>query len=370
MAGGIVQGQLSEDIDLGGGGTQIKKNQASHGFNLYEPIYHNGSTWELAQADDAATLAEYIVIAVEDANSFVATKFGEVEAIGHGFITGEHYFLSSTVAGGAEISESTTWSSPLFYVEDANTLQIEVYRPSVSTSSPVFVPVENAVWGNGGGATGGDTSLIASVVFVDPHYRIEYVVGAFTAIPTTLAIVAQEVNNYTWVAHVDNESTTGCDVTIKGRRSDNIVFTNGSAAAWNWHISKNLADYTDPLVIAGAKTKWQTKKMTTTNTPSQMNYSGLTVGDTYELYIHGRIQAANNSITLAVYNGATYLGALTKQLLLINPSFDSHSVKFTFEASDPSITYVQSGGAVLVGGADETFATLVERKTYEQTSQW
>jgi len=124
------------------GGTAIEKNQTAHGFSVLDAIYHDGTSWEKAQANDAETLAEYVVTEVTDVDNFVAYKFGEVTVTSHGKTVGEHYFLSETVAGGGQTSEPGTYSSPLYYVEDVDTIHIEVYRPAeVSGTTPTSIDV-------------------------------------------------------------------------------------------------------------------------------------------------------------------------------------------------------------------------------------
>lgn len=100
-------------------------------FNQLDAIYHNGSSWVPAQADDGATLAEYVVTSTPHTASFTAAKFGRY-AISNSLTVGEHYFLSATTAGGSSTVEGTTYSSPLFYVEDSSNIHIEVLRPSVT----------------------------------------------------------------------------------------------------------------------------------------------------------------------------------------------------------------------------------------------
>jgi len=99
-------------------------------FNVLDAIYHDGTSWELAQANSGNTLAEYVVVTAFAA-SFTASKYG-VYPITNALSVGDHYFLSSTVAGGSDTNEGALYSSPLFYVEDANTIHMEVERPAVS----------------------------------------------------------------------------------------------------------------------------------------------------------------------------------------------------------------------------------------------
>jgi len=120
----------------GGGATSFEIEQAAHGLAVGEGVYHNGTTWVKGQADDADTLAYFTVVEVSDANTFIAADFGRIEVPSHGYTVGEYYFLSNTVAGEATSTEpSQGFSNPLFYVEDANILQVKVYRPSVLSDS-------------------------------------------------------------------------------------------------------------------------------------------------------------------------------------------------------------------------------------------
>jgi len=113
----------------GGGSTSFEIAQVAHGFAVGNGIYHNGSTWVKAQADDPDTLAYHVVIEVPDVDTFIAADFGRIEAIAHGYTIGQYYFLSDSVAGQATNTEPSTFSNPLFYVETADILQIKCLRP-------------------------------------------------------------------------------------------------------------------------------------------------------------------------------------------------------------------------------------------------
>jgi len=113
----------------GGGSTSFEISQTTHGFAVGDGIYHNGTTWVTAQADDPDTLAYHVVVQVPDANTFIAADFGRIEAPSHGFTVGQYYFLSDSVAGQPTITEPSSFSNPLFYVETADILQIKCLRP-------------------------------------------------------------------------------------------------------------------------------------------------------------------------------------------------------------------------------------------------
>jgi hypothetical protein len=115
----------------GGGSTSFEIAQTAHGLTVGSGIYHNGTIYVDAQANNASTLAYHTVVEVIDANTFVAADFGRIEVLAHGFTIGEYYFQSEATAGLPTITQPVSgYSNPLFYVEDANTLQIKCLRPS------------------------------------------------------------------------------------------------------------------------------------------------------------------------------------------------------------------------------------------------
>jgi hypothetical protein len=95
---------------VGSGGSVLLITQASHGFtsaDVGRPLYLNGSTYALAQAD-TETKAEVagLINRVIDANSFEVCLGGEVSSVGANLIVGggaltpgEMYFLSASDAG-------------------------------------------------------------------------------------------------------------------------------------------------------------------------------------------------------------------------------------------------------------------------------
>lgn len=191
-----------------GGSIKIEKTEAAHGFALLDPIYHDGINWLKAQANDPETLAEFVVSEIVDANTFKATKFGELTGvdIGNritalGLVVGEHYFLSDLAAGGVLVTEPVTYSSPVFYVESADTIQVEVYRPSSAGS------------GSGGGIT---SDLLANL----------------TALPRDEGKVYYATD--TDLLYTDDGSVlTPVDGTIRGIDVQNVAPTDGQALIYS-----------------------------------------------------------------------------------------------------------------------------------------
>ena len=117
--------------DNAGGSTSFEVTETGHGFTVGQGIYFNSTNWVLGQADASTTLAYYVVTEVVDVNTLILTDFGRITATAHGFTVDSYYFLSEVTPGLATSTEpSTGFSNPLFYVEDANTLQLKVYRPN------------------------------------------------------------------------------------------------------------------------------------------------------------------------------------------------------------------------------------------------
>jgi hypothetical protein len=115
----------------GGGSTSFEIAQNAHGLTVGSGIYHNGTIYVDAQANAEGTLAYHVVVEVVDVNTFIAADFGRIEVLAHGFTVGSYYFQSEATAGLPVTTQPTSgYSNPLFYVEDANTLQIKCLRPS------------------------------------------------------------------------------------------------------------------------------------------------------------------------------------------------------------------------------------------------
>lgn len=143
-----------------GGATQFEVDQAN-GFSVGQGIYHNDNSWVAAQADNADTLATYVVIEAS-ANKFVAADFGRLEVNlltnPDSLVAGEFYYLSDSVAGQPTTSEFGLFSNPLFYVEsidatDVNNqlaiLQIKVYRPEKLEADEEFSEIEQSIVNTG-----------------------------------------------------------------------------------------------------------------------------------------------------------------------------------------------------------------------------
>lgn len=132
----VNAGKTGFDFGAGGGGgasLEIDASEIGNTFALLDPVYWDGSNWRDARADDGAKLASYVVTSV-GAPAFKVSKFGEFTMAAHGKSpNGDYFFLGDT--GGSETFEGTNYSQPLYQVIDANTIHVNVYRPSITATT-------------------------------------------------------------------------------------------------------------------------------------------------------------------------------------------------------------------------------------------
>lgn len=104
--------------------------QPSHAFNILTPIYHDGTQWQPARANQAYTLANYVVVKVIDTDHFEMAMSGRYNIPDHGLTPGQYYFTSSAIAGQLVPDEPEIFSNPVLYVESSSYIHILPYRPS------------------------------------------------------------------------------------------------------------------------------------------------------------------------------------------------------------------------------------------------
>lgn len=94
--------------------------QNGHGFTTGQPIYFNGTTWQLAQANNINTLATEIAIVI-DVNIFEAVTLGSVDGLA-GLIPGAWYFVDDTTPGTLILTEPAIFSNPMAIAETTSKL--------------------------------------------------------------------------------------------------------------------------------------------------------------------------------------------------------------------------------------------------------
>ncbi len=118
--------------------------QASHGFNN-DFIYHNGTQWVKAQADDVDTCATHFAIST-DIDTFNLIPVGELsnvtitDEVGDPLIVGDYYFLSQTTPGKITATQpSTGIVQSVLKSNSANNVTILVDDPYLFEGGSSFI---------------------------------------------------------------------------------------------------------------------------------------------------------------------------------------------------------------------------------------
>lgn len=146
---------LSADFTIGvtASGVSAKGTNSiavdTSGFTQLDVVFNSAGTWTVAQADDPDTLGVGIVTEVGNPGRIQMVGICDLGSA-HGLTVGEYYFLSDTVAGQLTLFPPTaeaTFSNPVLYVIDADTIFILPWRPiealarlktSIDTASETF----------------------------------------------------------------------------------------------------------------------------------------------------------------------------------------------------------------------------------------
>lgn len=99
-------------------------DQAGHGFTVAPtPVYHNGTIWAKAKADNPDTFAHGVVIYISG-NKFIVAESGFHYIIGHGLNPGEIYFTSDSTAGTLSLNKGPVYANPILKVIDDDLIQV------------------------------------------------------------------------------------------------------------------------------------------------------------------------------------------------------------------------------------------------------
>jgi len=105
--------------------------QTTHGFSVGDVVYFDGANYILANSSNPATIGEYIISEVVDADTFFLAEALEVVNIPAGIPTlvdtlspapaaGDWLYASFTTAGKYTLTEGSPYSNPMAQVVDAN----------------------------------------------------------------------------------------------------------------------------------------------------------------------------------------------------------------------------------------------------------
>jgi len=225
------QVDYSELTGTAPGGSDVKfdLNQASPTLAVMDAVYHDGSDWQKAQADDPDTLGTHIVVS-KATDDYELAQAGRVTVTAHGLTVGEYYFVSDITAGLLTSTEpSDNYSNPLVYIEDANTVHVLPYRPTFYTEA-IVVPYLKSIGLESPGA-----SEDVTMFFTD---------DAITVTQMNAVLKGTSTPSVTWtIRHNSDRNATGAEVVTSGTTTTST--TTGSevtsfndetipAGSWVW----------------------------------------------------------------------------------------------------------------------------------------
>lgn len=126
----------AKKLSVGGGGIGGIGNavsltdtitQASHGFTLLQPISTLSSAYTGA---DTTNFAVGVISSVIDANNFVISYGGKITATAHGKTIDSIYYTPNATGQAVLSASVTSISQPVYRVIDANTIQVQIFRPA------------------------------------------------------------------------------------------------------------------------------------------------------------------------------------------------------------------------------------------------
>ncbi len=127
----------------GAPGTYVAVSQVSHGFTTGQAVYFNGTSWALAEANNASTLGIAIVSYV-DTNDFYAYIQGSISGLS-GLTAGQYYYLSDITAGlltSAIPTSVNSYSNPMLLAMTSTSGIVLPFRPSaIDTGTPFVVDI-------------------------------------------------------------------------------------------------------------------------------------------------------------------------------------------------------------------------------------
>lgn len=132
VAGKTGVGTLGPAGSTGIAGNLINVNQPAHGFTTNNAIFHNGTQWQLACANNISTLAIAIAVVV-DVDNFILYLVSQIPTGLIGLTAGQYYFVSDATPGAITTTEPTnplSYSNPILYAISATSGIVLPYRPS------------------------------------------------------------------------------------------------------------------------------------------------------------------------------------------------------------------------------------------------
>lgn len=156
------------DANSGGSGISLEVNQVGHGFAVGDWLYHNGTQYVKAQADDPNTSESLgVVVAVPDVDNFTLQAAGFVDGLLSGLTAGDVYYLDETTAGAITNTAPTAIGEvvkPVFVATDTDSGWITIFSGNENTNAPstptVQVFTSSGTWTKPTGCTSVQVTVV------------------------------------------------------------------------------------------------------------------------------------------------------------------------------------------------------------------
>lgn len=127
--------------------------QTSHGFDK-DFVYHDGTLWKKAKADNGETTATHFAIAI-NVSAFQLFSCGDIDVtdmvddVGAPIVSGDYYFLSSTEAGKVTaVTPTTGISQSVMKVNEAGKITVTIEEPTIASEATPVTPTTVARTGS------------------------------------------------------------------------------------------------------------------------------------------------------------------------------------------------------------------------------
>lgn len=306
-------------------GDKITVTQASHGFtssDVGRPLYLNGSTWTLAQADTTikSEVAGFIY-AVLDANTLRVSTSGQCPSVGANFLdgggsltAGKLYFLSPTTAGKVTLTEPTTIgqiSKPIAIATSTSAVQFFNFRGSVvgAVNARTQITLNNNTTANVQDMGAYDAGEITGWVYIDATTDYRF----FVSIQFAKAGSGSTYNlSYTTVG---DTPPAGFSFTITSAGVIQYTMPNVSGyvtALMNYALNAPAVGATFPLSVSGTSVVGGTPTVDTINeytTNNGVQIQGRKSGSTIAAGYVGELVSATLTTTTLTTSESDITGA-------------------------------------------------------------
>lgn len=225
-------GNLSFEPSGSEGQVTIPVSQTAHGFTVGQVVLFNGSSYVLAQADNAVDAEVIGIVSVIDGvNAFTLLTEGFVNGLS-GLTSGQVYFLSDATPGLLTTTEPVTIghiSKPLMISNSATSGYFHNWRGKVIASSPV-----SFIWN----IVTSDTTMAANEgYFVNSTGPVNMTLPSTFILGDMIQVVNVNIGGWTIVQNSGQQIRYGNQITTAGAGGSLSSTQNGDAISMVCYVA-------------------------------------------------------------------------------------------------------------------------------------